>query len=450
MSSKIHISWTDESTDETSFKIFRSPFASLANATEISSVVFNGSWSASNATLLTQNSAPSSTGETFKIEFVEVHGGTFYYGVSSLNSDGGSIRIASNSIDLIGIPLPVDNVESSIISDVTDSVPASPESVSVIIVEDQPSTTMPPITTPVPMPVPPSSVSIEKVSEMPTTTLAPTTQAPTTQAPTTQAPTTQAPTTQAPTTQAPTTTLAPTFVADPNFNFPADFDSQIGAHKVILLEAWTSTSTIYNIGYIFQTTGKKSANDSVRAEDPLNPRELPYTSEISNRESGAWRWFNVSDRGTTWDFAKEEITTTQAPTTTLAPTTQAPTTTLAPTTQAPTTTLAPTTSDPFVSHSFDLTGSAVEAIPSHTYFGYTKSGIDYFDSFVKINNTSEDYYSSSWGAIKFIDGKWRLFNMYQDPMVAGDELLIISNSVNLLSPVANVSVTTTSGTFSHD
>ena len=265
MSSKIHISWTDESTDETSFKIFRSPFANLANATEISSVVFDGSWTASNANLLTQNSTPSSTGETFKIEFNEVHGGTFYYGVSSLNADGSSSRIASNSINLIGIPLPIENVVSSIIADVTESVPASPESVSVIIVDDQPSTTLPPITTPVPMPVPPSSVSIQKVNEMPTTlapttqaptTQAPTTQAPTTQAPTTQAPTTQAPTTQAPTTQAPTTTLAPTTQAPTTWS-PSD--------STLSKELWldsTDTSSIIESSNIVSQWSDKSGNNN--------------------------------------------------------------------------------------------------------------------------------------------------------------------------------------------
>jgi hypothetical protein len=111
------------------------------------------------------------------------------------------------------------------------------------------------------------------------------------------------------------------------------------------------------------------------------------------------------------------------------------------------TSLTSTTSTPFVAHIFDLSGSAVQAIPSHTYFGYTKSGNDYVDSFEKNNSNTEHWYSSSWGSMKFVDGKWRLFNMYQYPMSAGSELLIISESANLLNPVSNVSVNTTSGTF---
>jgi hypothetical protein len=93
--------------------------------------------------------------------------------------------------------------------------------------------------------------------------------------------------------------------------------------------------------------------------------------------------------------------------------------------------------------SFDLSGSAVTAIPSHTYFGITLSGSGYVDTFNENSSNwyGNPWYSSSYGSVVFIAGKWRLYNMYQDKTTVGGELLVLSDSYNLLNTNSNITIT---------
>ena len=108
------------------------------------------------------------------------------------------------------------------------------------------------------------------------------------------------------------TTRAPQWVQDPDFNFSTDFTNGIGDHHIMHLVAYTNNRTgteiNYSAGTIFQTTGSGGGNPAtlVRAEDPDNPRDYPYDSTSENVSSGAWSWFALSDRGTTWEFAVYE------------------------------------------------------------------------------------------------------------------------------------------------
>ena len=95
---------------------------------------------------------------------------------------------------------------------------------------------------------------------------------------------------------------------DPNFIYPDDYDSTIGAHRIILLQSYTENKTgnltEYPIGSIWQTTGGPYDNQ-IRAEDPGNPRQTPYVNTTENLSSGAWGWFPIASRSTQWQFAKE-------------------------------------------------------------------------------------------------------------------------------------------------
>lgn len=68
---------------------------------------------------------------------------------------------------------------------------------------------------------------------------------------------------------------------------------------------YTRGGITYPIGSIWETAGS-GGNPAylVRAQDPLNPRDEPYTSTAENQQSGIWAWFSITDRGTTWEFAK--------------------------------------------------------------------------------------------------------------------------------------------------
>ncbi len=96
------------------------------------------------------------------------------------------------------------------------------------------------------------------------------------------------------------------YTEDPDFNFPTDFSPYVGSHKIIHLQPYFNNKHIainYPVGYIWRTTGISSNLTLVRAEDPEYPRAQPYTGG-SNPSSGNWGWFNISDRGTKWEFAK--------------------------------------------------------------------------------------------------------------------------------------------------
>ena len=103
------------------------------------------------------------------------------------------------------------------------------------------------------------------------------------------------------------TFLAGTFIHDPDFIFDSEnFSQDIGAHHIMLKVPRVTAGIDYPAGYVFQTTGSSGDFNLVRAEDPLRPREEPYANTTENKNSGAWRWFYLSNRGIKWEFAKTE------------------------------------------------------------------------------------------------------------------------------------------------
>jgi hypothetical protein len=96
------------------------------------------------------------------------------------------------------------------------------------------------------------------------------------------------------------------YVADPYFDLN-NFVDAVGAHHFYFLVPYTNTRTgtaiEYPAGTVFRTTGISLDRVQVRAEDPDNPRDFPYTTSASNLSSGVWSWFQVSSRGTQWEFA---------------------------------------------------------------------------------------------------------------------------------------------------
>ena len=168
---------------------------------------------------------------------------------------------------------------------------------------EEPTTTSTTSTTSTTTEEPTTSTSTTSTSTTSTTTEEPTTSS------TTEEPTTSTSTTSTSTTS--TTTEEPNYgyEADPDFVYPDDFSSAIGAHNIIHLVEYTNSRTgtaiVYPPGYIFQTTGG-SGGSSIRAEDPLRPRETPYATG-DNQSTGAWGWFQIADRGIKWDFARPII-----------------------------------------------------------------------------------------------------------------------------------------------
>jgi hypothetical protein len=95
------------------------------------------------------------------------------------------------------------------------------------------------------------------------------------------------------------------YTEDPNFNFPTDFSSSIGAHEIVHLTQYYNqrfTPITYPPGTIWRTTGISTDQTQVRAEDPNYPRATPYTGG-ANAQTGNWAWFQISARGTNWEFA---------------------------------------------------------------------------------------------------------------------------------------------------
>ena len=96
---------------------------------------------------------------------------------------------------------------------------------------------------------------------------------------------------------------------------PLDADFEVsgwdGLNKnIIVLEETTRTmaGTImsFDEGQVLDTFGISQNNSQLRAEDPNNPRDRPLSSSDINKASGNWMWFNISDRGITWEFASED------------------------------------------------------------------------------------------------------------------------------------------------
>jgi len=96
------------------------------------------------------------------------------------------------------------------------------------------------------------------------------------------------------------------YVPDPYFDLN-NFVDTVGAHHIYFLVPYTNTRTgtaiEYPAGTVFRTTGISTDRGQVRAEDPDNPRDYPYSTSSTNQSSGVWSWFNVTNRGTQWEFA---------------------------------------------------------------------------------------------------------------------------------------------------
>ena len=95
---KLNIQFKDNSTDESSFKIFRSTNSNLSEKVEIFSLSYSYGWvlsGSNNPILKSTNSAPSQTGETFSIDFDEDETGLFFYGVGAYNIAGNGSSIES-------------------------------------------------------------------------------------------------------------------------------------------------------------------------------------------------------------------------------------------------------------------------------------------------------------------------------------------------------------------
>ena len=105
------------------------------------------------------------------------------------------------------------------------------------------------------------------------------------------------------------------YVPDPYFDLN-NFVDEVGAHHIYFLVPYTNTRTGTAIehpaGTVFRTTGISQDQTLIRAEDPDNPRDYPYTTHSTNISSGVWSWFNLSNRGTQWEFATTG-TPTEAP-----------------------------------------------------------------------------------------------------------------------------------------
>jgi hypothetical protein len=105
------------------------------------------------------------------------------------------------------------------------------------------------------------------------------------------------------------------YVPDPYFDLN-NFVDEVGAHHIYFLVPYTNTRTGTAIehpaGTVFRTTGISTERTLIRAEDPDNPRDYPYTTHSTNISSGVWSWFNLSNRGTQWEFATTG-TPTEAP-----------------------------------------------------------------------------------------------------------------------------------------
>jgi hypothetical protein len=94
------------------------------------------------------------------------------------------------------------------------------------------------------------------------------------------------------------------YVADPE-NDGSSRGGGINPVKLIALTDISLRGTIIPQGTLLHGVGGGgSANELIRMEDPDDPRDYPYTA--SNQWTGTWDWEPWADRGTTWEFAKEE------------------------------------------------------------------------------------------------------------------------------------------------
>ena len=74
--------------------------------------------------------------------------------------------------------------------------------------------------------------------------------------------------------------------------------------KIIVLTSVNLGGTAFTAGSILHGVGGGGGGTLQRMEDPNDPRDYPYTT--SNQNTGTWDWVNMSDRGTKWEYAKEQ------------------------------------------------------------------------------------------------------------------------------------------------
>ena len=94
------------------------------------------------------------------------------------------------------------------------------------------------------------------------------------------------------------------YVADPD-NDGSSTGGGLNPVKLIALADISLRGTIMPQGTILHGVGGGgSTNELIRMEDPNDPRDYPYTG--GNQNTGTWDWEPLADRGTTWEFAKQE------------------------------------------------------------------------------------------------------------------------------------------------
>ena len=104
----VSISFTDNATNESSFRVYRSTSATVAKSDEYIAEISlsGGTWSisgqsGSDHTLTSTNTGDSTTtGETFTFTYTENTSGTFYYGVCAHNNVGDS-AVANSSSSIV-------------------------------------------------------------------------------------------------------------------------------------------------------------------------------------------------------------------------------------------------------------------------------------------------------------------------------------------------------------
>lgn len=98
------------------------------------------------------------------------------------------------------------------------------------------------------------------------------------------------------------------YVADPDndgTNGGTEGASQMSPVDIIVLQPFSlrDPTIIFPVGTHLHGTGLGGANLQ-RMEDPNDPRNYPYRSD--NQNTGNWDWGYISDRGTKWEYAKEQ------------------------------------------------------------------------------------------------------------------------------------------------
>ena len=91
------------------------------------------------------------------------------------------------------------------------------------------------------------------------------------------------------------------YVADSSLTSGGSGSSPV---KIIVLTSVNLGGNAFTAGTILHGVGGGGGGTLQRMEDPNDPRDYPYTT--SNQNTGTWDWVYMSDRGTTWEYAKEQ------------------------------------------------------------------------------------------------------------------------------------------------